>query len=1005
MTKLIQLIAVCLLLATVLCAQNSIIRGTVQDETNAVIPNAKVTATGPRGIVRSVTSGPDGSFNFAALPVGSYNITATSPGLTQFQPTKVELGASPVSVNIQLRVAVETQQVTVQETTAPAVTTDPAQNAGQIILKGEDLSALSDDPDDLESDLQALAGPSAGPNGGQIYIDGFTGGRLPPKESIREVRINSNPFSAEFDRLGFGRIEIFTKPGTDKLRGQAFFNISDGTFNSRNPYLTSTNSAPFQSKMFGGNLGGPLGKKASFFVDFERRNIDDDGIISATILDPNTLLPTPYSNYVATPQRRTTISPRVDYQLTTNNSITARYSYTRNDLTNQGVGQFNLQSRGYNQLNQLHTAQLTDTQIIGAKAINETRFQYQHINDAGLGDNTLPALNVSQAFNGGGAQVGKNYDIEDHYEIQNYTSYSSGAHAWKFGVRMRTATLNSLSPSNFGGTYSFTGGFVPVLDPTTNLPVVAGVVCDPVAQTPGCQTVTSLERYRRTLLYQRMGLSPTQIAAYGGGPTQFSISTGTPYSAVDETDLGFFVQDDWRVRPNITLSLGLRYEVQTNISDYRDWAPRIGIAWAPGGKGNVRPKTVFRGGFGIFYDRFDDTYTLQALRFSLINPPQINYIASGAAMLLNYYPNVPPTSALTAVGSAGYQVDKNLRAPYTIQSAIGVERQLPKNTTIAVNYTNSRGVHLLRSRDINAPLPGTYTTTGTGVRPYGGNGEIFQYESDGFYRQNQLFVNVRNQANRYVSLFGGYFLNFAHSDTDGANTFPANQYNLASEWGRAAIDSRNRMMLGGAITTKWDIRFSPFILANSGRPFNIYESRDLYGDTLLNTARPAFATDPNAPGVIKTAYGIFDPNPKPGETIVPRNFGEGPAFFSVNLRVSKTFGFGPERGPRNTGAQGMGGMPPGGGFGGGGGPRGGGMRGGGGPHGGGGGMDGTTNRRYNLTISANARNLFNTNNAGPYIGDITSPLFGTSNRLAGGFGAEANPANNRRIEFGLRFAF
>lgn len=1011
----LRLLALCALFSALALAQNNgIIKGTVQDESGAVIPGAKVQATGPRGLVKSATTGADGSYTLSALPAGNYNVIATTPGLTQFLPVQVEVGSTPVNVNLQLRVSVETQQVTVQETTTPTVTTDPAANAGQIVLKQEDLAALSDDPDDLEADLQALAGPSAGPNGGQIYIDGFTGGRLPPKESIREVRINSNPFSAEYDRLGFGRIEIFTKPGTDKFRGQASFNISDGSLNSRNPYLTSVSSAPFQSRQYGGNLSGPLNKKSSFFIDFERREIDDDGIISATIVNPTNFLISPYSAYVATPQRRMNLSPRIDYQLTQNNTLTARYSYTRNDLTDQGVGQFNLQQRGYNSLDLLQTVQLIDTQVIGSKAINETRFQFQHINNANFGDNSLPAINVSQAFNTGGAQVGHSTDIENHYELQNYTSYNSGKHAWKFGARVRAVDLNSNSPSNFGGTYSFTGGYAPVLD-SNYQPLIPGIVCDPnnpVAN--GCQTITSAQRYQRTLALLSMGLSPAQVRALGGGANQYSISVGNPFAEATETDLGIFVQDDWRMRPNLTVSLGLRYEWQTNISDKRDWAPRIGIAWAPGPSKNARPKTVVRAGFGLFYDRFDSSYTLNAERFGFLGT-ETNYIATNPDFFCppggTNCPAVPLAQGLTKVGSTVYQVDKNLRAPYIMQTAIGVERQLPWKTTVAVNYTNSRAVHLFLTRDINAPLPGTYTGPGTGVRPYGGNGEIFQYESNGFLNQNQLFVNVRTQATNAISLFGGYFLNFAKSNTDGIGTFPANQYDLSTEYGRAAIDSRHRVIIGGSVAAKWGIRFSPFINGRSGSPFNIYESRDIYGDTLLNVTRPAFAANPNAPGTVVTSYGVFDLSPKPGETIIPRNYGNGPGFFSVNLRVSKTFGFGPERGPRNNGAGGAGGGPmgaPGGGFGGGGGMRGGGGPrggGGGGPRGGGGFGDATTSRRYNLTVSANARNLFNTNNQGPLIGDITSPLFGTSNRLAGGFGAEANPANNRRIDFGLRFSF
>jgi len=159
-----------------------------------------------------------------------------------------------------------------------------AANASAIVLRGADLDALSDNPDDLAADLAALAGPAAGPNGGATFIDGFSGGQLPPKESIREIRINQNPFSAEYDRLGFGRIEILTKPGTDKFHGQAFMNYGDENFNSRNPF--SPDKAFYQQKFFGGNFSGPLSKKSSFFIDAERRSISDNAVINTVILDP-----------------------------------------------------------------------------------------------------------------------------------------------------------------------------------------------------------------------------------------------------------------------------------------------------------------------------------------------------------------------------------------------------------------------------------------------------------------------------------------------------------------------------------------------------------------------------------------------------------------------------------------------------------------------------------------------------------------------------------------------
>src|ERR1700682_4694406 len=266
------------------------LRGQITDESGAVIPGAKITITGT-GVAQTTTSGNDGSYSVPGLPGGTYVVRAAAPGLTQFQPATVNITGSGVqSLNVLLRVALEKQQVTVEENAGPALNTDPASNAGALVLRGADLDALSDDPDDLAADLQALAGPSAGPNGGQIFIDGFTGGQLPPKESIREIRINSNPFSPEYDKLGYGRIEIFTKPGSDSLHGQLFLTGNTAGFNSRNPFeVIPPGMQPpgYESTQFSGSIGGPLTKKASFFFNFERRDINDLAIVSAKILDPN----------------------------------------------------------------------------------------------------------------------------------------------------------------------------------------------------------------------------------------------------------------------------------------------------------------------------------------------------------------------------------------------------------------------------------------------------------------------------------------------------------------------------------------------------------------------------------------------------------------------------------------------------------------------------------------------------------------------------------------------
>lgn len=453
-------------------------------------------------------------------------------------------------------------------------------------------------------------------------------------------------------------------------------------------------------------------------------------------------------------------------------------------------------------------------------------------------------------------------------------------------------------------------------------------------------------------------------------------------------DLGAFAGDDWRLKPNLTLSLGLRYETQTNIHDWSDFAPRVGFAWAPGpaAKGG-RPKTVVRGGFGIFYDRFSETNVLTAERFNGSNEQQ--YIVPAPL----FYPNLPPLGSLGNFlrrGQTVQEISSSLRAPYILQTGIGVERQLPRNTTVAVNYVSSRGRHMLRSHDINAPLPGTYLGPGTGVYPFDNSGPIFLMESSGVYNQNQLITNFNSRVNPNISLFGFYTLNQAKDNAEGVGAFAANPYDYTGEYGPASTDVRHRAFIGGSMTGKWGFRLNPFIMMSSGAPYNITIGRDLYGTTLFN-ARPGITTDPGRG--IPTAYGLLDPNPIPGEPLLARNFGRGPAQFTVNLRLGKTFGFGPRReaGPGDTG---------------GGGPRA--MRMGRGPFTGGmagGGGGSPTPHRYNLMISMSARNVLNHTNPGPIIGNITSPMFGRSNQIAGGFGALSENANNRRLELQMRFTF
>ncbi len=611
--------------------------------------------------------------------------------------------------------------------------------------------------------------------------------------------------------------------------------------------------------------------------------------------------------------------------------------------------------------------------------INETRFRWLRDTETITAVSPGTTINVQDAFVEGGSSTANNNSNETNFELQNYTSITHGTHAVKAGLRLRSYQDSVYNPSNFLGTYLFAGGPAPELDANNN----------PILDSSGnyiLQQETSIEQYRRTLLFEQLGYSSALIRTLGGGASQYSINGGNASASIAQLDAGLFVQDDWRIKPNFTLNLGVRYEIQNQISDYRDWAPRVGFAWSPDSKGNKTGKTVIRGGAGIFYDRFNYLYSLNG---ELYNGQNIQSYVVNAP---DTYPNVPPASSLTGAPLTVQQVDGNLAAPYVLQTAIGVERALPRSTRLSINYMHSRGVHQLRTVNINAPD----ASLGAGSpQPYGAAaGNIYDYQSTGYFNQNQLIVTVNTQFNKAVSLFSFYQLGSAHSDTDGIGTFPSNQYDFQGEYSRAQFDIRHRIFLGGSITTKYGLRFSPFVVYHSGAPFNITAGDD-YLDQSVYTERPSFTTLPcTTPTVVCTAYGNFNTVPGPNEAVIPRNYGNGPDYFSMNLRVSKTWGFG-ERSGGNVGGGGYGG--PSGGFGG---PRGGGGRGG--P----GGMfgDASTGRKYNITLTAQARNLFNNVNYANPIGVITSPLFGQSNQIAN-FGPGGSSADNRRLEFGLRFAF
>lgn len=447
----------------------------------------------------------------------------------------------------------------------------------------------------------------------------------------------------------------------------------------------------------------------------------------------------------------------------------------------------------------------------------------------------------------------------------------------------------------------------------------------------------------------------------------FSQTQGTPSIAVTIVDAGLYAEDNWRLKPSATLSYGLRFETQSGIHDLADWAPRVALSWAVSGGKNKPPRAVVRTGFGWFYQRFQSG--------SLLNAERQNGITEQALVVNSpdFYPQVCTADSDICAGAQVnsptiYRIGPSLRAPYTIMGGIGVDKPLGKHGSLSANYTYSRGQHLFLTRNINAPLPGTYDPADptSGVRPLGTNENIFEYESGGTSEQNQLTVNGFVRA-KGMSLFGYYGLAKMNSDTSGG--FPSNQYDLHQDWGRDANDQRHRITVGGNMQLPWRISLSPYVNYQSSSPFPIVVGQDLNGDTVFND-RPAFATDLSRASVVHTKWGVFDTQPQTGQTIIPINYGKGPGQIRAFLNMSKNFSLGPAL-PEPA-------MPP---------------------------AAATAKsaktdakapakparieiaRKYNLGFSVYASNVFNHVNLAPPVGVLGSPLFGTSTALAGGSGS------------------
>jgi hypothetical protein len=842
--KLRQLFSIVLMLVPLFLPQNAvsqtgdlrgIIRGTVVDPSGAVVPGARVMLTGS-GVTLKDESGAEGSFAFHALLAGTYSLSVAADGFAEQTVSNLAVTTGTVkSLTISLKIAVAPQNVTItSQARGPGVSID--QNSNAMVLSGSALNALSDDPDELRSELQALAGPAAGPSGGQIYIDGFAGGQLPPKASILEVRVNQNPFSAEFDRLGYGRVEIITKPGSQQLQGSLAANGNDSALNTAVP-LVATQPTYYQYAIVG-NLAGPLSKRASGFFSGFYASRQNEAIVNAVNPQDTSAriaqaFPTPI-DYIS-------LNPRIDIQLG-KSTITLRDAYYRTRESGSGVGALNLPSLASNVISEENAFQLGDTIVVNPRLINETHFQWSRIYNDQVPSSSAPTLTVEGAFTGGGGSNGIARDLQDNFEIQNYSTAIAGPHTLRFGTRLRLYDDASYATAGANGTYFYRS------------------LANYQAGTPDIYTVTQVNNAKAGVLL---------------------------------FDGALFIQDDWHWKPSFMVAAGLRLEGQNRIRDHADWAPRLAIAWSPDSKpGTTQPKTVIRAGSGWFYNRF--------------TVPNFFSADSGTPYILNtiHFNNANEISTVTqnpgtpgAVSTPTFEsVDPHFRAALDMQTGAGVDRQITPKIMANVTWLYTRGIHQYLENNVNAPAFDAAAYTVTGAPPAIEN---YQFQSGGVYRQNQLIFTLNTQLKRLV-LNANYMLNEAKSDTQGAYYFPSVAANPGLDYGRASFGNRQRLTFIGSWSAPFGVSVSSLIVAQSGTPYNLTIGSDATGNNQFN-ARPTYGAC-GAANVIATRYGCLDTAPAgTGERIVPYGVGTGPANAVVHLRVSKVVGVGPRVGGKKGG--------------------------------------------------------------------------------------------------------
>ena len=735
------------------------VSGVVRDPSGFAIPGATVSLT-PRGEAapaHKTATAADGSFRLESVAAGTYRMEVATVGFeTQGRDVQVHAGLEPLE--IQLRIEDLQEQVTVSAQGPMQLATEPAANQDSVTLDRQLLDGLPVmDRDLLSAASQFLDDSVIGGGGAILVVDGLETEVIGVTASaIEEVRVNSNPYSAEYSRPGRGRIEVITKKGATDHHGSFSFLMRDYRFDARNAFAEER---PEQTRRsYEGHFTGPLGKsgKNTFLLSAEHDDDKEQAVIFAQTLDGLV------QNAVPQPERETEFSARLSRYASDNHTLQGGYSMDRGREIG-GIGGFELPEAGYLERERRHRLHFGHKWFVTPQWYTDLSVRVSRERENSESDQPgARRIVVADAFTAGGAQQDQR-ERETEFELAYISSWSKGKHFLRAGFLIPDWTReSSVERSNFDGTYRF----------------------------------ASLADYE------------------AGRPFSFTQRLGEPGLSLDTFQLAGFIQDDIRLASNVTLGLGMRYDHVNFLDDGNNFAPRMSLAWAAG----KERKTVVRTGAGIFYDRVGSSILSDTLRFN----------GRGLRDIIITNPSYPDPAAgsgdLTEAPQNIVRFAPNLRLPYQTQFSFGLERELRRSLTLAVNYTWVRGTKLFRSLDRNAPLPTDF------MRPNPAFGEVRELEASGTQKTHGLSVDLRG---RLGGIFRGavlYRWGRSYNDVGGEDDLPPNSYDLRGQWARADYDRRHRLRLLGTMDLPWEFELGTIFSAGSGRPYELTTGQDLNQD-------------------------------------------------------------------------------------------------------------------------------------------------------------------------------